>query len=171
MATPKVGEEIAVLETNLGKIVLRFFDDKAPNHVANFKKLARQGYFDGTKFHRVIPGFMIQGGDPNSKSPDRSIHGTGGPGYKINQEFNDTPHDRGILSAARSSDPNSAGSQFFLMHARSPHLDRQYTAYGEMIEGIEVVDKIVALPRDGRDNPHPANPAIIEKVTIETFGN
>jgi len=171
MATPKVGEEIAVLETNLGKIVLRFFDDKAPNHVANFKKLARQGYFDGTKFHRVIPGFMIQGGDPNSKSPDRSIHGTGGPGYKINQEFNDTPHDRGILSAARSSDPNSAGSQFFLMHARSPHLDRQYTAYGEIIEGIEVVDKIVALPRDGRDNPHPANPAIIEKVTIETFGN
>jgi len=169
MATPKVGEEIAVLDTNLGRIVLRFFDDKAPNHVSNFKKLAREGYYDGTKFHRVIPGFMIQGGDPNSKSDNRSIHGTGGPGYKVNQEFNDTPHDRGILSAARSSDPNSAGSQFFLMVARSPHLDRQYTAYGEIIEGIEVVDKIVALPRDNRDNPLPGNPAIIQKVTIETY--
>jgi len=112
---------------------------------------------------------MIQGGDPNSKSDNRSIHGTGGPGYKVNQEFNDTPHDRGILSAARSSDPNSAGSQFFLMVARSPHLDRQYTAYGEIIEGIEVVDKIVALPRDNRDNPLPGNPAIIQKVTIETY--
>ena len=104
MATPKVGEEIAVLQTNLGRIVLRFFDDKAPNHVNNFKKLAREGFYDGTKFHRVIPGFMIQGGDPNSRSTDRGIHGTGGPGYKVNQEFNDTPHERGILSAARSSD-------------------------------------------------------------------
>jgi len=169
MATPKVGEEIAVMETNYGTIKLRFFDDKAPRHVENFKKLSRDGYYDGTKFHRVIPGFMIQGGDPNSKSNDRSIHGTGGPGYRINQEFNDTPHDRGILSAARSSDPNSAGSQFFLMHARSPHLDRQYTAYGEIIEGIEVVDKIIALPRDSRDNPLPSNPAIISKVTIETY--
>lgn len=171
MATPIVGEEIAVLTTNHGRIAIRFFDDKAPNHVANFKKLVREGFYDGTKFHRVIPGFMIQGGDPNSKGDDRSIHGTGGPGYRVNQEFNDTPHDRGILSAARSQDPNSAGSQFFLMVARSPHLDRQYTAYGEIIEGLDVVDKIVALPRDHRDNPHAANPAIIEKATIETFGN
>jgi len=169
MATPKAGEEIAVMETNHGRIVLRFLDDKAPNHVKNFKKLAREGYYDGTKFHRVIPGFMIQGGDPNSKSADRSIHGTGGPGYKVNQEFNDTKHERGILSAARSSDPNSAGSQFFLMVAKSTHLDGQYTAYGEIVEGLDVIDKIVALPRDGRDNPHPANPAIIEKVTIETY--
>jgi len=170
MATPKVGEEIAVMETNHGRIVLRFFDDKAPNHVKNFKKLAREGYYDGTKFHRVIPGFMVQGGDPNSRSADRSIHGTGGPGYKVNQEFNDTKHDRGILSAARSQDPNSAGSQFFLMVARSTHLDGQYTAYGEIVEGMDVVDKIVALPRDQRDNPKLENPAIIEKVTIETFG-
>ena len=169
MATPKVGDEIAVMQTNYGKIVLRFFEDKAPNHVSNFKKLARSGYYDGTKFHRVIPGFMIQGGDPNSKSADRGTHGTGGPGYKINQEFNDIPHERGILSAARSSDPNSAGSQFFLMHKKSTHLDGQYTVYGEIIEGIDVVDKIVALPRDHRDNPNPGNPAIIEKVTIETF--
>ena len=169
MATPKVGEEIAVLDTNLGRIVLRFFDDKAPGHVANFKKLAREGFYDGTKFHRVIPGFMIQGGDPNSRSENRSIHGTGGPGYKINQEFNDTPHDRGILSAARSGDPNSAGSQFFLMHKRSPHLDGQYTVYGEIVEGLDVVDKIVALPRDSRDNPLPTNLAILQKVTIETY--
>lgn len=170
MATPKVGEEIAVMETNLGRIVLRFLDDKAPNHVNNFKKLAKSGFYDGTKFHRVIPGFMIQGGDPNSRNADRSTHGTGGPGYRVNQEFNDTKHERGILSAARSSDPNSAGSQFFLMVARSGHLDGQYTAYGEVVEGMDVIDKIVALPRDQRDNPHPANPAIIEKVTIETFG-
>ena len=171
MATPTVGDEIAVMQTNYGKIVIQFFPDKAPKHVENFKKLARGGFYDGTKFHRVIPGFMIQGGDPNSKSDDRSIHGTGGPGHRIPQEFNDTPHDRGILSAARSSDPNSAGSQFFLMVARSPHLDRQYSVYGEIIEGLDVVDKIVALPRDHRDNPLPANPAIIESVTIETFGN
>ncbi|MDR3691163.1 MAG: peptidylprolyl isomerase [Fimbriimonas sp.] len=169
MATPNVGEEIAILETNHGRIVLRFFDGKAPNHVANFKKLARSGFYDGTKFHRIIPGFMIQGGDPNSKSDNRSIHGTGGPGYKINQEFNDTPHVRGILSAARSSDPNSAGSQFFIMHAKSSNLDGQYTVYGEVVEGLEVVDKIIALPRDSNNNPLPSNPAIIEKVTIEAY--
>ncbi len=169
MATPKVGEEIAILQTNHGRIVLRFFEDKAPNHVANFKKLSRDGFYNGTKFHRVIPGFMIQGGDPNSASDNRSIHGTGGPGYKINQEFNDIKHERGILSAARSSDPNSAGSQFFLMHAKSTHLDGQYTVYGEIVEGLDVVDKIVALPRDSRDNPLPANPAIIESVTIEAY--
>jgi peptidyl-prolyl cis-trans isomerase B (cyclophilin B) len=164
---PATGEEVAIMQTNLGTIKLKFFPDKAPKHVANFKKLAREGFYDGTKFHRVIPGFMIQGGDPNSKSDDRSRHGTGGPGYSVPAEFNDTPHTRGILSAARSSDPDSAGSQFFLMVARSPHLDGQYTAYGEVIEGMDVIDKIVALPRDVRDNPKPENPAIIEKVTIE----
>ncbi len=164
-------EEIAVLDTNFGRIKLRFFSDKAPRHVENFKTLARQGFYDGTKFHRVIPGFMIQGGDPNSKLDDRSRHGTGGPGHSVPAEFNDTKHDRGILSAARSSDPNSAGSQFFLMVARSPHLDGQYTAYGEVIEGLDVMDKIVALPKDARDNPKPENPAILEKVTIEMEGS
>jgi peptidyl-prolyl cis-trans isomerase B (cyclophilin B) len=161
-------QEVAVMHTNFGDIVLKFFPDKAPKHVENFKKLAREGYYDGTKFHRVIPGFMVQGGDPNTKSDDRSRHGTGGPGYSVNAEFNDTKHVRGILSAARSSDPNSAGSQFFLMVATAPHLDRQYTAYGEIVEGMDVVDKIVALPRDSRDNPKPDNPAIIESVVIET---
>jgi peptidyl-prolyl cis-trans isomerase B (cyclophilin B) len=167
--TPAQGEEVAVLQTNLGRIVLRFLTGKAPNHVQNFKNLAREGFYDGTKFHRVIPGFMVQGGDPNSRSENRAIHGTGGPPNRVKAEFNDTRHVRGIVSAARSSDPDSAGSQFFLMVANSPHLDGQYSAYGEVVEGMDVVDKIVALPRDSRDNPLPENPAIIESVKIETW--
>jgi peptidyl-prolyl cis-trans isomerase B (cyclophilin B) len=159
-------QEVAILHTNLGDIVLGFHPDKAPGHVENFKKLVREKFYDGTKFHRVIPGFMIQGGDPNSRSSDRSSHGTGGPGYAVKAEFNDTRHVKGILSAARSSDPNSAGSQFFLMVATAPHLDLQYTAYGEVVEGIEVVDKIVGLKRDHRDNPLPENSAIIETAEI-----
>ncbi len=169
MATPVEGEEIAILDTNHGRIVVRFFDDKAPRHVAAFKKLVTDGFYEGTKFHRVIPGFMIQGGDPNSKSDDRGAHGTGGPGYQLKQEFNDVKHVKGILSAARSTSPDSAGSQFFLMVAKSPHLDGQYTAYGEVIEGLDVLDKIVALPRDSRDNPKAENPAIIEKTTLTTY--
>jgi len=160
------GGEVAVMHTNLGDITLRFFPDKAPKHVEAFKKLARSGYYDGTKFHRVIPGFMIQGGDPNTKSDNRSSYGTGGPGYQLKAEFNDTPHTRGILSAARTSDPHSAGSQFFLMVARASHLDNQYTVYGEVTEGLDVLDKIVALPRDSRDCPKPENEAVIEKVVI-----
>lgn len=162
----QVAEEYAVLNTNLGRIVVRFFPDKAPKHVESFKSLVAKGFYDGTKFHRVIPGFMIQGGDPNSKGDDRSIHGTGGPGYKVPAEFNDIKHTRGILSAARSEDPNSAGSQFFLMVANSTHLDGKYSVFGEVIEGMDVVDKIVALKRDGRDNPLPGNPAIIESATL-----
>lgn len=157
------------MNTNLGRIVLRFFEDKAPNHVANFKRLVRDGFYDGIKFHRVIPGFMIQGGCPNTKTGDRMTHGTGGPGWTLKAEFNDIKHTRGILSAARTSDPDSAGSQFFLMVAAAPHLDGQYTVYGEVIEGMDVVDKIVSLPRDARDNPKPENPALIESATIETY--
>ncbi len=160
--------EVAVLETNLGTIVVSFFDDKAPGHVKNFKDLARKGFYDGTLFHRVIPGFMIQGGDPNSKGGgSRSTHGTGGPGYQIKAEFNETLHDAGILSMARSSDPNSAGSQFFIVVARAPHLDGQYTAFAKVVEGMDVVNKIVALKRDQRDSPLAENPAVIEKVTLE----
>ncbi len=158
--------EVAILHTNLGDIVLGFLTDKAPNHVANFKKLVTEGFYNGVRFHRVIPGFMIQGGDPNTVDGPRSTHGTGGPGYQINAEFNDTKHVRGILSAARSSDPNSAGSQFFLMVDTAPHLDGKYTAYGQVIEGMDVVDKIVALKRDSRDNPLEENPAIIESAEI-----
>ena len=160
--------EVVRLHTNLGDILVEFFEDKAPKHVESFKKLAREGFYDGTRFHRVIPGFMIQGGDPNSKSPNRASHGTGGPGYKVPAEFNDIKHTRGILSAARSSDPNSAGSQFFLMVKEYPSLDGQYSVFGQVLEGMDVVDKIVALKRDRNDNPLEENPAIIEKATVET---
>ena len=146
--------EIAVIETTLGSIELEFLEDLAPGHVKNLKDLAKKGFYDGTTFHRVIPGFMIQGGDPNSKSEDRSTHGTGGPGHSVNAEFNDTPHDRGILSMARSQDPNSAGSQFFIVVKDSHFLDNQYTAFGRVINGMEVADKIVDVPRDSRDNPN-----------------
>ncbi len=167
---PKDGDEVAVLNTNLGKIVLMFFPDKAPNHVANFKKLAKKGFYDGTKFHRVIPGFMIQGGDPNSKNADRNDDGQGGPGYEIKNEFNDVHHGRGILSMARTQDPDSAGSQFFICVADADTLDHQYTAFGRCIEGMDVVDKIVNLPTDpATNNPLPENPAIVKSVKIEKW--
>ncbi len=137
----------------LGEIVLRFFPDVAPNHVQNFVKLARDKFYDGTTFHRVIPGFMIQGGDPNSKNPDRSMHGMGGPGYKVKAEFNSKPHKRGVVSMARANDPDSAGSQFFICVADSNFLDWQYTVFGEVASGMEIADKIVNAKRDGRDNP------------------
>ena len=146
-------QEIAVIETKFGKIEMEFFADKAPGHVKNFKDLAKKGFYDGTIFHRVIPGFMIQGGDPNTKSDDRSAHGMGGPGYSIKAEFNDTPHKRGILSMARSQDPNSAGSQFFIVVKKSSFLDGKYTAFGKVLSGMAVADQIVNAPRDRRDNP------------------
>ena len=147
-------QEIAVIETKFGKIEIQFFEDKAPGHVKNFKDLAKKGFYDGTIFHRVIPGFMIQGGDPNTKSDDRSNHGMGGPGYSIKAEFNDTPHKRGILSMARSQDPNSAGSQFYIVVKDSAFLDGQYTAFGKVLSGMTVADQIVNAPRDRRDNPN-----------------
>jgi peptidyl-prolyl cis-trans isomerase B (cyclophilin B) len=145
----------AVIETRFGEIELEFLNDKAPGHVKNFLDLARKGFYDGSTFHRVIPGFMIQGGDPNTKDKNasRDRHGTGGPGYSVKAEFNDTPHKRGVLSMARSSDPNSAGSQFFIVVKDSNFLDRQYTAFGRVTRGIEVADQIVNAPRDARDNP------------------
>jgi len=146
-------QEIAVIETKFGKIEMELFADKAPGHVKNFKDLAKKGFYDGTIFHRVIPGFMIQGGDPNTKSDDRATHGMGGPGYSIKAEFNDTPHKRGILSMARSQDPNSAGSQFFIVVKKSSFLDGKYTAFGKVLSGMAVADQIVNAPRDRRDNP------------------
>lgn len=163
---PKDGEEVAILETSQGKIVLMFFPEKAPKHVENFKTLVKKGFYDGVRFHRVIPGFMIQGGDPNSKDDDRSNDGIGGPGYSINAEFNDYKHERGILSAARSQDPNSAGSQFFIMHQKYPSLDNQYSIYGRVVTGIEVVDKIVNLNRDPNDNPTDMTANVIKKATL-----
>ena len=146
----------AIIETKFGEIELELLADKAPGHVKNFVDLAKKGFYDGTTFHRVIPGFMIQGGDPNTQDPKapRGRHGTGGPGYNIKAEFNDTAHKRGVLSMARSTDPNSAGSQFFIVVADSTFLDRQYTAFGKVVRGMEVADKIVASPRDPNDNPN-----------------
>jgi len=137
----------------LGDIVLKFFHDVAPGHVKNFIKLATEGLYNGTTFHRVIPGFMIQGGDPNSKSADRASHGMGGPGHKIKAEFNSKPHKRGVLSMARANDPDSAGSQFFICVADANFLDWQYTAFGEVVSGMDVADTVVNMKRDGRDNP------------------
>ena len=145
--------EVAVIETRLGDIELELQNDIAPGHVKNFKDLAEKGFYDGTTFHRVIPGFMIQGGDPNTKSDDRSTHGMGGPGYTIKAEFSSTPHTRGVLSMARSQDPDSAGSQFFVVVKDSSFLDNQYTVFGRVTKGMEVVDKIVSVPRDSKDNP------------------
>ena len=161
--TAASAEEIAVIETNFGKMEIGFLPDKAPGHVKNFKDLAKKGFYDGTTFHRVIPGFMIQGGDPNTKSDDRSTHGMGGPGYSIKAEFNDTTHKRGILSMARSQDPDSAGSQFYVVVKDSFFLDGKYTAFGKVVSGMDVADKIVNAPRDGRDNP---NERIEMKVKI-----
>ncbi|HEX6738964.1 MAG TPA: peptidylprolyl isomerase [Vicinamibacteria bacterium] len=146
----------AVIETKFGNIELEFLPDKAPGHVKNFLDLARQGFYDHSTFHRVIPGFMIQGGDPNTKDPkgSRARHGTGGPGYNIKAEFNDTAHQRGVVSMARSSAPDSAGSQFFICVKDSLFLDRQYTAFGRVVGGMEVADKIVNQPRDAGDNPN-----------------
>jgi peptidyl-prolyl cis-trans isomerase B (cyclophilin B) len=149
----KMAETRAVIETKFGNIELRFFPDVAPNHVNNFIELAKKGFYDGTTFHRVIPGFMIQGGDPNSKDPDRSKHGMGGPGCTIKAEFNEKPHKRGTLSMARAASPDSAGSQFFICVADASFLNRQYTVFGEVVSGMDVADKIVNQPRDSRDNP------------------
>lgn len=141
------------IQTRLGNITIRFFPDIAPNHVYSFIELARSGFYNDTIFHRIIPGFVIQGGDPGSKSLDRSKHGTGGPGYRLKAEFSSIAHKRGILSMARSSHPDSAGSQFFICVADAPFLNDKYTVFGEVTEGLDVVDKIAALPRDSRDNP------------------
>ena len=142
------------IETKFGKIVFKLLPDLAPETVRSFEKLSKSGFYDGTLFHRVIPGFMIQGGDPNTKSPDKSKWGNGGPGYMLKAEFNSKSHLRGVVSMARAIDPDSAGSQFFIVTTDSTFLDRQYTAFGEVIEGIEVADKIVNLPRDGNDCPN-----------------
>jgi peptidyl-prolyl cis-trans isomerase B (cyclophilin B) len=144
----------AIIETKFGSMEIRFLPDKAPKHVENFIKLARSGFYDKTIFHRVIPGFMIQGGDPNTKDEkDKSRYGTGGPGYNVKAEFNDRPHVRGAVSMARTDDPDSAGSQFFIVVKDSSYLNGKYTVFGEVVKGMEVADKIVTQPRDARDNP------------------
>jgi peptidyl-prolyl cis-trans isomerase B (cyclophilin B) len=147
-------DEVAVITTTEGTMVLEFWTDVAPKHVENFKKLANDKFYDGTAFHRVIKGFMIQGGDPLTKDDSKqSMWGTGGPGWKVAAEFNDRPHTRGVLSMARSQDPNSAGSQFFICHGDPRFLDRQYTAFGKLIKGDEVLEKIATTKTLPGDRP------------------
>jgi len=143
----------AILTTRHGDITLEFLPEVAPNHVQNFLDLARAGFYDDTLFHRCIPGFMIQGGDPNSKQADKRLHGTGGSGKTIKAEFSKTPHVPGIVSAARSSNPDSASSQFFIVVDDAPHLDGQYMAFGRVVEGMKAVHLIVNEETDHRDNP------------------
>ena len=152
-AEPVKKNEYALIETRFGVMKMKFLPEKAPNHCANFKRLANSGYYNGVKFHRVIPGFMIQGGDINSRDGKRSTDGMGGPGYTIDAEFNDVSHTTGIVSMARTPDPNSAGSQFFICDGSPSFLDGQYTVFGEIIEGTSIINQIVSVQRDKADNP------------------
>ena len=160
-------KEVGIISTQFGDMVVEFYERAAPKHVESFKLHAKSGYYNGTIFHRVIPGFMIQGGDLNTKGENKSIYGQGGHAAKfygigkednpstwdIPAEFNDIKHTLGILSMARTSDPNSAGSQFFICAGDASHLDAQYTVFGKVIKGLAIIDKIVNMPRDNRDNP------------------
>jgi len=155
----------ANIETNHGKISFELLPDLAPETVRNFEKLTKDGFYNGTLFHRVIPGFMIQGGDPNTKTDNKGSWGMGGPGYNIKAEFSSRSHLRGIVSMARSQDPNSAGSQFFIVTSDSAFLDREYTVFGQVKEGMDVADKIVNQQRDGNDCP--LEKVEMKKVTLE----
>src|SRR5436305_5139550 len=161
------GNEVAVITTSEGDMVVEFWTDAAPNTIENFKKLARAAFYNGTIFHRIVKAFMIQGGDPNSKDPSKeNRYGEGGPGYKIKAEFNDHLHERGVISMAREPDPNSAGSQFFICLAPVPRLDHQYTTFGKLIKGLDVLDKIgdnpVTMQHGERSKP-------TQRITIESI--
>ena len=165
----KMSEQKAVIHTKFGDITLKFFPDVAPNHVNNFIELAKKGFYNGTTFHRVVPKFVIQGGDPNTKNPDRSKHGMGGPGYSVKAEFNDHSHDRGVISMARGPDPDSAGSQFFVCLAPVHRLDHQYTTFGKLIKGDDVLEKIgdTAVTKNSMGEPSkPTNRVVIESIKI-----
>ena len=160
-------DEVAVIKTNEGEMVVQFWTDAAPNTIENFKKLARQGFYNGTIFHRIVKDFMIQGGDPNSKDPAKeNTYGQGDPGYKIKAEFNDHPHDRGVISMARGPDPDSAGSQFFICLAPVHRLDHQYTTFGKLIRGDDVLDKIGNTPIERNAQGEMSKPS--KRVTIES---
>lgn len=173
--SPRDGDEVAVIETSEGQIVLMFYPTKAPRHVENFKTLSRRGFYDGTRFHRTINGFMIQGGDPNSKDLGKAAYwGTGGneaEGTEVNvpAEFSDIPHEAGVLSMARSQDPDSASSQFFIMHKHSPHLDGQYSAFGRVVKGQDVVDKIATRPSGRNGEIKPEDAIVLLSVRIDSW--
>ena len=165
MNTPN---EVAIIKTNEGEMVVQFWTDAAPNTIDNFKKLARQGFYDGTIFHRIVKDFMIQGGDPNSKDPAKeNSYGQGGPGYQIKAEFNDHSHDRGVISMARSSDPDSAGSQFFICLAPAHRLDHQYTTFGKLIKGEDVLEKFGNTPVERNAQGEPSKPT--KRIVIESI--
>ena len=160
--------EVAVIKTSEGEMVAEFWPDVAPNTVENFKKLARSGFYDGTAFHRIVKGFMIQGGDPLTKDPAKeSRYGTGDPGYKIKAEFNDRNHERGVLSMARSNDPDSAGSQFFICLANVSRLDHQYTTFGKLIKGDDVLGKIGDVEVTMSDSGERSKPT--KRMTVESI--
>lgn len=161
-------KEVAVLKfKDFGDLVVEFFPDVAPETVKNFTKLAGQKFYDGTQSHRLIPGFMIQLGDPLTKDPSKeAFWGTGDPGYKIKAEFNNRPHDKGVLSMARSANPDSAGSQFFICFKRVAHLDNQYTVFGKVLKGLDVLDKLEAVPVGGSQGSKPQRPVVLESVKI-----
>lgn len=164
--TPPAAKEQAVIKTAYGEMKIDFWPDVAPKTVENFKKLAKQGYYDGTAFHRIIKGFMIQGGCPNTKAGATGMPGTGGPGYSIKAEFNAKSHVRGVISMARSSNPDSAGSQFFICHGDAKFLDRQYTAFGQLVSGDDVLEKIAGVPTKGGGGEK-STP--IDRVEIESI--
>ena len=169
MSTPAASasvNEVAVISTAYGEMTLAFWPDVAPKHVENFKKLAREGFYDGTAFHRIIKGFMVQGGCPNTKKGARGMPGTGDPGYKVKAEFNNKSHVRGVLSAARSSDPDSAGCQFFICHGDAKFLDRQYTAFGQLSKGDDVLERIANVPTTGSEKSTPIDRVEVTSVKI-----
>jgi len=168
MSTPASIKEHAVIKTAFGEMTVAFWPDVAPKTVENFKKLAREGFYNGTAFHRIIKGFMIQGGCPNTKIGAHGMPGTGDPGYKVKAEFNEKAHVKGVLSMARSQSPDSAGCQFFIVHGDARFLDRQYTAFGALIKGEDVLEKIANLPTksNGGEKSAPVDRVAVESVTL-----
>src|SRR4051812_1684112 len=167
MSNIPASNEVAVLKTSYGDMVIAFWPDVAPKTVENFKKLAREGFYDGTAFHRIIKGFMVQGGCPNTRKGETGMPGTGGPGYKVKAEFNSKSHVRGVISMARSAHPDSAGSQFFLCHGDAKFLDKQYTAFGELVKGDDVLERIASVPTQSGGGGEKSTP--IDRVEIESI--
>jgi peptidyl-prolyl cis-trans isomerase B (cyclophilin B) len=167
MSTPTTVTEHAVIKTSYGEITVAFWPEVAPKTVENFKKLAREGFYNGTAFHRIIKGFMIQGGCPNTKIGAAGVPGTGDPGYKVKAEFNAKAHVRGVISMARSAHPDSAGCQFFICHGDAKFLDRQYTAFGAVAKGDDVLEKLANVPTKSSGGGEKSTP--VERIAVESI--